>query len=93
MKVKLEGTEHPNAARIISDVRKWNVAFFGVADAIKDVAEFLATEDSHKGDDSYLQGIFNSIEILKSTVTLDAEQKKLCMVVEDKLEQLAGHPF
>lgn len=87
-----ETNEH-NATEIVKNIKNWNSAFAGVVDAIKDVSNLIANPEAFEGKEKDLQRIFNEVEILKSTVGLDSNQKKLCSQVYDLLVSLAGHEF
>ena len=82
-----------SASESVKLIREWNSEFRCIVEAIKEVEEFLTEPDSHKGDDNYLSGVFNSIEILKSSVGLNSAQKELCSKVTDMVQALASEPF
>lgn len=82
-----------NAKSTINNIKKWNSAFYGVAEAMKSVSDLIANPKSFEGKEKELQRIFNEVEILKSTVGLDSNQKKLCAEVYDLIVSLAGHDF
>lgn len=82
-----------SASSTLANIRDWRSAFQDVVDSIKDIEQFLTDPESHEGDVDYLQGIFNRIEILKSSIDLKPEQKALCSKVDAIVEQLSGCRF
>ena len=76
----------------VKAIRSWRTSFYGIADSLAVVEDFLTNPEAYEGDENKLQGVFNNIELVKDLASTE-RQKAACAAATDMLFDIAGHAF